>query len=142
MKTEIENAAQAHQISARLLLICAVVMGGIVLLGAIRFVQAAQRPSLPLGTGIVSRAAPSPSSNPALLDINAATLRELDTLPGIGPALAQAIVDTRRALNGFCFVEELMEVPGIGSGRFAQIQGVITCGPRSLFPPPSEPAFH
>lgn len=57
----------------------------------------------------------------ALIDLNTATLAQLDTLPGVGPVTAQAIVDFRTKNGGFRKVEELQEVDGIGAKTYAQI---------------------
>ena len=59
------------------------------------------------------------------LDLNAATGEELQTLPGIGPELAERIVAYREEHGAFGSVEEIMEVPGIGEGKFAVLEGRI-----------------
>jgi competence protein ComEA len=56
------------------------------------------------------------------LNINAATLEQLDELPGLGPATAQKILDYREANGGFGSVEELGRVPGIGDKRLATLR--------------------
>ena len=56
------------------------------------------------------------------LDLNTATVAQLDELDGIGPATAQQIVDYREAHGGFGSVEELDQVPGIGETRLAAIR--------------------
>ncbi len=61
-----------------------------------------------------------------LIDINSASAAELENLPGIGPALAQSIVDYREAHGSFDTVEEIMDVEGIGQGIFADIRELIT----------------
>lgn len=62
------------------------------------------------------------------IDLNAATEAELATLPGIGEALAARIVEYRREHGGFRSVEELDEVPGIGEGKLAALEGLVFCG--------------
>lgn len=59
------------------------------------------------------------------LDLNAATQAELELLPGIGPALAQAILDYRAEFGPFTAPEQLMEVPGIGEKRYAAVEQLI-----------------
>jgi competence protein ComEA len=60
------------------------------------------------------------------LDLNRATNGELAQLPGIGEELARRIVEYREANGPFENVEELMEVSGIGEGKFAGLEGRIT----------------
>ena len=60
------------------------------------------------------------------LDLNTASAEELTTLPGIGPELAGRIIAYREAHGGFETVEEIMEVSGIGEGKFAALEGRIT----------------
>lgn len=61
------------------------------------------------------------------VNINTASVNELDEhLPGIGPALAQRIVDYRERNGGFKSPEQIMEVSGIGEKRYEQIKDLIT----------------
>jgi len=60
------------------------------------------------------------------VDINAATAEELEELMGIGPALAQAIVDYREEHGPFASVDELLEVSGIGETRLDNIRNDVT----------------
>ena len=57
-----------------------------------------------------------------------ATAADLDTLPGIGPTTAQAIVDYRLQNGSFQSVQDLQNVPGIGPATFANIKDYITIG--------------
>jgi len=68
-------------------------------------------------------AAPAGTAAPAQpLNLNTATLEQLDTLDGVGPATAQKIIDYRTEHNGFGSVEELDQIPGIGEKRLAALR--------------------
>ena len=56
------------------------------------------------------------------LNLNTATLEQLDELDGVGPATAQKILDYREEHGGFGSVEELGQVPGIGDVRLAALR--------------------
>ncbi len=56
------------------------------------------------------------------LNLNTATVEQLDELEGIGPATAEKILEAREANGGFGSVEELGEVPGIGEKRLATLR--------------------
>jgi competence protein ComEA len=60
------------------------------------------------------------------VNLNSATAEELDTLPGIGPAYAQKIIDYRNTNGGFGAIEEIMEVKGIGQKTFDKLKDLIT----------------
>ncbi len=62
------------------------------------------------------------------LDINSATAKELETLPGIGPVLAEKILQTRNELGRFENAGEILKVPGIGVKRLERITPLITFG--------------
>lgn len=59
------------------------------------------------------------------VSLNTATVDQLDTLPGVGPVLAQHIVDYRAQHGGFRSVDELREVNGIGDRRFADLRPLV-----------------
>lgn len=71
-------------------------------------------------------AAAGPSAGGGLLDLNTASAEELERLPGVGPTLAQRIVDYRTANGGFRSVDQLREVDGIGPSKFAEIKDKVT----------------
>ncbi|MFI9624672.1 helix-hairpin-helix domain-containing protein [Streptomyces sp. NPDC052042] len=71
------------------------------------------------GTGGGSGPATGPVS------LNSATLDQLDALPGVGPVLAQRIIDYRTQHGGFRSVDELREVNGIGDRRFADLRPLV-----------------
>ncbi|MDT0165300.1 ComEA family DNA-binding protein [Actinotalea sp. AC32] len=64
----------------------------------------------------------------AALDVNAASAVELEALPGIGPVLAQRIVDHREALGPFAAVEDLAAVSGIGPAVLERLAGEVRVG--------------
>ncbi|MCP4423126.1 MAG: hypothetical protein GY803_01405 [Chloroflexi bacterium] len=68
------------------------------------------------------------TNNDGLVNINAATLEELDTLPGIGPSTAQKILNYRDENGLFQAIEELMNVSGIGEAKFNNVKELITVG--------------
>jgi competence protein ComEA len=74
-------------------------------------------------------AAPSAAGTPAEpIDLNTATLEQLDTLDGVGPATAQKILAYREAHGGFRAVEELDQIPGIGEKRLAALRTQVRIG--------------
>jgi len=78
-----------------------------------------------------STSPPAPTSSTTsrtrtLISINRGTVAELDTLPGIGPAKAQAIVDYRTAHGLFKRLEDLQNVKGIGPETYEDLKSFIT----------------
>lgn len=80
-----------------------------------------------LASGAFFEAIPAPTSKP--IDINRASLGDLETLPGIGPALAQAIVTTRLERGPFFSVDELVEVAGIGVATLERLRPLVVTEP-------------
>jgi len=65
----------------------------------------------------------------AKVNINTAGINELDTIPGIGPALAQRIIDYRTENGLFSAPEEIQNVSGIGSKTYEKMEKYISVGP-------------
>lgn len=68
----------------------------------------------------------APGSAGGLVNLNTASESALEELPGVGPVLAQRIIDWRTEHGRFTSVDELAEVSGIGEKMFAQLQGKVT----------------
>jgi competence protein ComEA len=64
----------------------------------------------------------------ALVNVNTATAAELETLPRIGPAMAQRIIEYREANGPFGSIEDIQNVPGIGPATFEGLKDLITVG--------------
>ena len=67
--------------------------------------------------------------NVGRVNINTATVAELDSLPGIGPTTAQAIVDYRLQHGNFQVIQDIQNVPGVGSATYNLIKDYISVGP-------------
>ncbi len=73
-------------------------------------------------------AVPTQEGQAELIDINTADVDTLSTLPGIGPTLAQRIVDYRDTYGPFFYIEDIMNVEGISATTFENIKDLITTG--------------
>lgn len=60
------------------------------------------------------------------ININTASLEELERLPGIGPSIAQKIIDYRQENGPFTSIDEIQDVSGIGPVKYEQIKDLIT----------------
>lgn len=82
-------------------------------------------PLLPGGGGVAGSVG---SVAAAKIDLNTATAEQLDTLPGVGPSTAAAIVAHRNQKGPFRTVEGLLDVRGIGDAKFDALRDLVTAG--------------
>ncbi len=75
---------------------------------------------------LMGEAAAAPGEQSGKVNLNTATLDQLETLPRVGPALAQRILDWREANGRFSAVEDLMSVTGIGAKTFEGMRDLVT----------------
>lgn len=83
-----------------------------------------ERVSVPY-PGTQASSGDAPSAVDGVVDLNTATAADLETLPGIGPTLAGAIIAYREQNGPFLSVEDLLEVPGIGPTRMSQLRELV-----------------
>lgn len=83
-------------------------------------VGVAPPPEQPTGSMASGTSAP-----PRVVDLNAATLDQLDGLPGVGTVTAQRILNWRAAHGRFTSVDQLRNISGIGQARLAQLKGLV-----------------
>lgn len=84
-------------------------------------------PYLPTDNSSNALVSPTILNSTAIIDINHATVAELEQLPGIGPSLAKSIIEYREEHGLFLEPEDLLNVSGIGPSKLAQIRELITC---------------
>ena len=70
-----------------------------------------------------------PATLPAPINLNTATVAQLEALPGIGAKVAERIVEYRQKNGGFKKVEDLMNVQGIGEKSFLKLKPLISVAP-------------
>jgi len=85
---------------------------------------AAPAPAAASGSDPAAAAAVAPGAS-GPIDLNTATLEQLDTLAGVGPATAQKILAYRQQHGGFRSVDELDQVPGIGAKKLAALRPLV-----------------
>jgi len=78
--------------------------------------------------GAGGTAVPGATTIPAPVDLNSATADQLDTLPGVGPSTAQAILSYRSTHGPFASVDDLDQVRGIGPAKLSQLRDLVTIG--------------
>ena len=83
-------------------------------------------PTVPSASGKSDTKSAATPTRAGKLNINTATLSELDTLPGIGPVTAQAIIDYRNQNGAFKKIDDVKKVRGIGDSLYNQIKDLIS----------------
>jgi competence protein ComEA len=78
------------------------------------------------GEQIVVRSVHQLAEEDPIISLNRSSARQLETLPGVGPALAGRIIDWREQNGGFSAVEQLLEVSGIGAKLFENLKALVT----------------
>jgi competence protein ComEA len=78
---------------------------------------------VPGGVGAAGSGGPVPG---AAVDLNTATAEQLDTLPGVGPATAAAIIAHREQHGPFTSVDQLLDVRGIGEAKLEQLRDLVS----------------
>ncbi|MDO3701996.1 ComEA family DNA-binding protein [Micromonospora sp. C28SCA-DRY-2] len=94
--------------------------GELIVVGVPAPPNVAGAPGAPAGPG------PAAAAPGGRVNLNTATLAQLDSLPGVGPVLAQRILDHREQHGGFRSVGDLRQVDGIGDARYEQLKDLVT----------------
>ena len=99
--------------------------------GSGRATAVSPSPVTPLPDQSATAAAPKRSYK-GPLDLNRATDQDFDALPGIGPRLAERIMEYRQSVGGFHSLDELRAVKGIGKKKFERIRPLVTVTPDAI----------
>src|SRR3954468_5842033 len=85
---------------------------------AVTTAVAAAQSKAPVAKAVATSAAP--------INLNSATAEQLATIPGVGPKMAERIIDYRQKNGGFKKIEDLMNVSGVGEKSFLKMKPLIT----------------
>ena len=101
---------------------------------AVRSGRPSSSPAVPVGStgaspGRSRGASPGLPTADEVVDLNRAGAAELEALPGVGPVLAERILETRRRLGGFRSVDQLLEVKGVGPAVLERLLDRVRLGP-------------
>ncbi|MFM7069495.1 MAG: ComEA family DNA-binding protein, partial [Actinomycetes bacterium] len=80
------------------------------------------------GSGTAGTTDAEGPSRSSPINLNTASADDLESLPGVGPATAAAIIDHRDTVGPFAAVEDLLDVRGIGDAKFEQLRPLVTVG--------------
>ena len=107
----------------------------ILLLVALAALLASEAQAQATRTKTVDQAAAKPAVQ---VNLNTATVADLQELPGVGAKVAARIVEYRQKQGPFKRIEELMNIQGIGEKSFLKLRPQITVGGKTEMPPPPE----
>ena len=129
MKGPVSGSGKARPTAARLfLLACILCLAAVVLVESGEYLLSARRKVTCItAEAPAEQLLPGEAKEEQRMSINDATPDALQRTPGVGPALAQAILDTREEMGGFAFWEEVLEVPGIGRKRLDALAEYFFC---------------
>ena len=82
-------------------------------------------PTVGSGSGSGSGSGGDATTNSRIVDLNSASLSDLDSLPGVGPSTAQAIIDYRNANGPYVSIDDLLNVRGIGRSKLSAIRARV-----------------
>jgi comEA protein len=85
-----------------------------------------QKTETPISSANTNPAIVSGTQTSGLINLNTATIAELDKLPGIGESKANEIIRFRQEKGGFAKIEQLKEVKGIGESTFNKLKPLVT----------------
>lgn len=100
-----------------------ITLAALVMALALGSTAAAQAQDSPAASKAAPAKAPAAAST---VNLNSATMAQLEALPGIGAAVAQRILEYRQQNGGFKKVEDLMNVRGVGEKSFLRIRPLVT----------------
>jgi len=135
-EVEVKKAKIREQVG--ILLVCLVLAGSGALLirgdtgtSPVNFVEGSTNTQTPNSSiekpaSVTSAPATNGSVVSSKININTASIEDLDKLPGVGPATAQKIIDYRKQNGPFPNIEAIDEVSGIGPSKYAQMKDLIT----------------
>ena len=81
------------------------------------------------GSGVLAQEPTHSAASGSTLNLNSATLPQLEALPGIGRSTAERIIEYRQKNGGFKRIEDLMNVRGIGEKSFLKLKPLISVAP-------------
>ena len=88
-----------------------------------------QDPPVEVASGGATSGGAASAGGPAgPLELNSATVEQLDELPGVGPSTAAAIVEHRSTVGAFRSVEDLLDVRGIGDAKLDALRDLVVIG--------------